>query len=69
MDVTPSPKMFEAMQAFTSALCGDEPHRMLVGPGANRIREQRRMTMEFLHRFAGLAMREGAARSQNEKAH
>ncbi len=65
MDVSPSPKMFEAMSRFTDAMCGEPPHRLMIGPGASAVRQQRREMMEFLHRFAAVAMREGAARAMS----
>lgn len=66
MDVTPSPKMFEAMAKFTDAMCGEEPHRLLVGPGASKVRESRRAMMNFLHQLVALSMREGGRRMARE---
>ena len=65
MDVTPSDKMFKSMVTFTDAICGEEPSKSMSGPGANKVRENRKLMMDFLHRFAHLSMREGAARAMN----
>lgn len=65
MDVTPTPKMFAAMSAMTDAVCGEEPGPRMIGPGAEKVRENRRKMMDFLHRLVHLSMREGAARSHN----
>lgn len=63
MDVTPSPKMFEAMMNFTTATCGEAPQKIEKSPGAERVRANRTATMDFLHRLVHLSMREGAARA------
>lgn len=57
--------MFEAMKAFTDALCGEQPHDRMVGPGAEKVRANRRQMMDFLHHFAAVCMKEGAARAMN----
>lgn len=67
MNVTPTPKMFEAMSKFTDAICGEAPHDRMIGPGAEKVRENRRMMMDFLHSFAHKCMREGAARAMREE--
>lgn len=66
MDVTPSPKMFHAMSQLTDAACGEEPERLLIGPGARAIREKRAMMMEVLHKLVAVAMREGVNRKVME---
>ena len=65
MDVTPTPKMFQAMSGFTDAVCGEAPMKIEQSAGANRVRENRARMMDFLHRLVHLAMREGAARAQD----
>lgn len=65
MDVTPSPKMFEAMSKMVDAICGEDPHSKMVGPGAERVRRNRRLLFDFLHQLVALSMREGAARATN----
>lgn len=62
MDVTPSPKMFEAMKQLVDATCGEEPSPLLVGPGASAIRIKRTFVYEALHRLVAIAMREGVNR-------
>jgi hypothetical protein len=66
MDVTPTNKMFEAMAKFTDAMCGEEPHKLLIGPGASRVRESRRAMMNFLHQLVAMCMREGGRRAVKE---
>lgn len=66
MDVTPTPKMFEAMAKFTDAVCGEEPHRLMIGPGASKTREARRQMMDFLHNLVAMSMRVGGARMAKE---
>lgn len=66
MDVTPSPKMFEAMEKVCDMLCGEKPHPKSLGPAADKVRENRRMLMDFLHTFAALCMREGVNRKVQE---
>lgn len=66
MDVTPSNKMFAAMQAFVDATIGEEPSKLLVGPGASAIRDRRRVAFQFLHSFAAICMREGVNRKVME---
>ena len=63
MDVTPTNPMFKAMSALTDAMCGEEPDKLSVGPAANKIRDNRRLAMDALHRLVHLSMREGAARA------
>lgn len=65
MDVTPTPKMFQAMSNFTDAVCGEAPMKIEQGTTANRVRENRIKMMDFLHRLVHLAMREGAARAMD----
>ena len=65
MDVTPTPKMFEAMQKFTDAIAGEEPGKLEQSVAANRRRQNRAMVIDFLHRFGGACMREGSARALN----
>lgn len=65
MDVTPSKKMFEAMNKFTDAICGEAPMDIEKSTAANKRRENREMCMDFLHRLVHLSMREGAARAMN----
>jgi hypothetical protein len=57
--------MFEAMTAMTDAVCGEEPPTIYVGPGARKVRENRKLMMDALHKLVHLAMREGAARAMN----
>lgn len=66
MDVTPSPKMYAAMQMLTDALCGDEPSKLLVGPGAQAVRAKRELCMTTLHKLVALSMREGVNRAVKE---
>lgn len=63
MDVTPTPKMLEAMVAFVDATVGEKPHPMDKGPGAIKRREQYEGAMVFLHKMVALSMREGAGRA------
>lgn len=65
MDVTPTPKMFEAMKNFTDSVVGEEPLAVEKGTAAENRRAARRYTMDFLHRLVHLSMREGAARAMN----
>lgn len=65
MDVTPTPKMFEAMTTFTDAICGEAPTAIEQSKAANERRDKRALTMDFMHRLIHLAMREGAARAMN----
>lgn len=67
MDVTPSKKMFETMQTFTDAVCGEEPTKLDHGPGAQKRRAHRRMVMDFLHNIIRLSMRVGVARYRMER--
>ena len=66
MDTTPSPKMFDAMRKLTDAVCGEEPHPMLVGSGAAAIRHKRIIMMDVLHGLVAGAMREGVNRAVKE---
>jgi len=68
MNVTPNKAMFAAMQVFTDAMCGDSPGPLEFSKGSKERRKQRRLMMDFLHSFAALAMREGAARAMNTVA-
>lgn len=63
MDTTPSRKMFDAMQKFTDAMCGDEPSKLDHGSAARAVRAKRSACMDFLHGFHSLAMREGVNRA------
>lgn len=63
MDVTPTPKMLEAMRKFTDGAFGDEPSPLEVSQGANTRRLRRQASMDWLHQFAGLCMREGVNRA------
>lgn len=63
MDVTPGPKMFEAMSRFVDSVIGEKPNPMLIGPEANKIRAAREEAFNFLHKLVGLAMREGVNRA------
>jgi len=63
MDTTPTPKMFEAMKKFTDAMAGDAPSPLEVSVGANVRRQRRAASMDFLHMFASLCMREGVNRA------
>lgn len=65
MNVTPTPKMFDAMNAMTTAICGEEPSPHMIGPGAEKVRHNRRLMMDFLHKLIHLSMREGAARAMD----
>ena len=63
MDVTPPPKMYDAMWKLTDAVCGEAPGVFENGPGANKVRENRALLLGTLHRLVAMAMREGAARA------
>lgn len=65
MDLTPNQKMFEAMQKMTDAICGEEPSPKMIGPGAEKVRANRRMLMDFLHHLVALSIKDGAARAGN----
>jgi hypothetical protein len=62
MDVTPTKGMLETMEAFTDAVCGEQPDKKDAGPGAMKRRANRRMVMDFLHNLVRLSMREGVGR-------
>lgn len=66
MDTTPNPKMLHAMNALVDALCGEEPHMLMAGPGATQVREKRAMAMTILHDLVRLSMREGVNRAIRE---
>jgi hypothetical protein len=57
--------MFKVMSSLTDAFCGEEPEKLHTGPGASKVRENRKMMMDVLHRLVHLSMREGAARAMN----
>lgn len=63
MDVTPSDKMYAAMEHFTTAVCGEAPLRIEKSAAAEKVRSNRKNIMDFLHRLVHLSMREGAARA------
>ncbi len=63
MDVTPSKRMFDAMNAVTDASVGEEPSRLEVGSGAEARRVKRRVMMDALHSLVAVAMREGVKRA------
>lgn len=63
MDVTPPPKMFEAMSKFTDAIVGEAPSPLDHSTGAMRRREKRQHVMDFLHGMVAFSMREGAVRA------
>jgi hypothetical protein len=65
IDVTPTQKMFEAMQMATDAICGEAPLAIEQSAAANKRRDQRATMMNFMHRLVHLSMREGAARAMN----
>ena len=65
MDVNPSKRMYEAMDNFTDAICGEAPLGIEKSSGAEQRRENRRKCMDFLHRLVHLSMREGAARAMD----
>lgn len=67
MNVTPSPKMFEAMTKFTDALVGEEPGKLETTAAARKRRSERRRVMDFLHNFARLTMRVGVQRYFEER--
>lgn len=67
MDVTPPPKVFEAMVKFTDAIVGEAPLEIERSAAANKRREDRAMCMDFLHRLVHLSMREGAARAMDPR--
>lgn len=67
MDTTPNPKMFQAMQAFTDATCGEAPLTVEKSPAAEQRRRARRECMDFLHRFAAACMRDGVGRYLREQ--
>jgi hypothetical protein len=66
MDVTPTPKMLQAMKNLVDATCGDEPSPLLVGPGVSNVRVKRAMMMDVLHSLVALSMREGVNRMVKE---
>lgn len=66
MDVTPGPRLFDAMAKLVDALCGEEPSKLMIGGEAARIRERRNMAFEVLHKIVGLSMREGVNRAIQE---
>lgn len=68
MDVTPTDRMFRAMQQFVDAMCGEEPSRLMIGPQAQKVRERRRAAMDFLHALVAVAMRTGAMRASMERS-
>jgi hypothetical protein len=63
MDVTPSPKMFQAMKMLVDVMCGEEPNLLDQSKGAIAIRNKRVMAFDLLHRFVALSMREGVNRA------
>lgn len=65
MDVTPPPKMYEAMVKLTDAVCGEEPGKLEQSTAANRRRANRRLMLDVMHNMVAMAMREGAARAFN----
>lgn len=67
MDVTPTPKMLEAMKAFTNVLVGEEPLKVETTPAANKLRNDRRRVMDWLHNFCRLSMREGVRRDREAR--
>jgi hypothetical protein len=65
MDVTPTRRMFEAMEKITDAMAGEAPLDVEKSPGAEQRRANRQFAMDLLHRLVHLSMREGAARAMN----
>ncbi len=65
MNVTPTDRMFAAMQKFTDTVAGEDPGKS-KGTNASKIRERRLLVMNFLHSFCALSMRHGAARRDEE---
>lgn len=63
MDVTPTTKMFEAMQKLTDAAIGEAPSRLEVSDAANARRLRRQVMMDCLHSLVATAMREGVNRA------
>lgn len=66
MDLTPTPKAFEAMKKFTDATCGEAPGPFTRGTDASKRRQARRYCMDFLHHLYALAMKNGAAVAYDE---
>jgi hypothetical protein len=64
MDVTPTPAMLRAMQAFVNATIGDAPGSHETTTPANNRRAARENAMQFLHNLVRLSMREGVARDR-----
>jgi hypothetical protein len=67
MDVTPSPGMYRAMEAFVSSTIGEAPLKSETTTAANNRRQARRVAMDFLHDLVRLSMREGVARDRRER--
>lgn len=66
MDATPNDSMFKAMAKFTDATAGEDPGKAKRGTTFSKRREARQQVMDFLHHFAALCMREGAARAMQQ---
>lgn len=66
MNVTPTDKMYEAMQTFVDGLVGEAPTKLEKSTAANNRREARGRAMDWLHSFARLCMREGVRRYRDD---
>lgn len=69
MDVTPNPKMFQAMSGITDLACGEEPSLLDNSPAAANRRQKRMVVMGILHSLVALSMREGVNRKVTELQH
>lgn len=72
MDVTPTDKMFRAMQHMVDVLVGEEPNPLNRSAGANARRIKREGCMNLLHDLVAISMREGvnrAVREAHERVH
>ena len=66
MDVTPSDKMFAAMNKMGEALIGEKPSELDHSRGARERRRKWRVYMDVMHQFVGICMREGVNRAIRE---
>jgi hypothetical protein len=66
MDVTPPKKVYEAMEVLVDRFVGVKPLDSERSSGALQRRQDREAMFDVLHRFYGLAMRQGAAQRDKE---
>lgn len=66
MDLTLSANQVKAVESFIDATIGEEPSKSDHGTAAEKRREARAQTREWLTRFSGLSMRIGAERRNAE---